>query len=168
MGINYALACGDCLEFIDLHKFSLLEYQSLSLQKVTHLSNRLIAPVTAQQLLNGLESFIPSQQYIEALLPFIRNFIASHQDHFLFLTCDIGEHPWNFGEPQCFEWREIQAVFNYDSQFLPKNLVKDFAFSHWQEVLAYYSEHESWFLDQQLRDERDALRQAFEQEVLTT
>ena len=58
MGINYALACGDYLKFIDLHKFSLLEYQSLSFQKVPDSSNQLIVPVTTQQLLNGLESFI--------------------------------------------------------------------------------------------------------------
>ncbi len=83
----------------------------------------------------------------------------------MFLTCDTGEHPWDFGKPRCYEWREIQAVFNHSSQFLPKNLVKDFNFRHWNEVLEYYSEHTSWFLCEQLKEDREALKQAFEQQA---
>ena len=51
MGTDFALACGDCLEFIALHKWSILEYYSLPSQRVPNLSNQLIVPVTSKQLI---------------------------------------------------------------------------------------------------------------------
>lgn len=179
MGVDYALACRDCLEFIDLHKWSVVEDAAHSLisahrldrepcqnycaQQVPSLSNQPIVAVTVQQVAEALEGVVPHQPYIHELLPFIRSFLAIHKEHFLFLTCDIGAYPWHFGEPQWYQWREIQAVFNFEGQFLPKNLIKDFGFHHWEEVIRYYSEHASWFLHEQMKDEREALRQAFEQ-----
>ena len=53
-------------------------------------------------------------------------------------------------------------------QFLPKNLIEDFGFRLWSEVLEYYSEHQPWFLYEQMKDEREALRQAFDRELLNT
>src|SRR5579883_3160851 len=160
MGVDYALACGDCLEFMDLHKWSILEdagrcliaahglshydYQSFEAQRVPSLSSQPLVPVTAQQLVKALHDFVPHHSYIEELLPFVHSFMTAHQDHFLFFTCDIGERPWCFGEPRCYEWREIWAAFNFDSQFLPKNLVKDFNFHYWEEVLEHYSKRLSW------------------------
>ena len=165
MGIEYALACGDCLEFIALHKWSIVEYRSLPQQKIPSLSNQYIVSVSTKQLHEALDNFVPHQPYIEKLLPFVRNFIASHRNHLLFLTCDLGEYPWDFGEPRYLEWREIQAACSYNGQFLPKNLIQDFGFSHWSEVLEYYSQHQSWFLCEQIKDERELLRQAFEREI---
>ncbi|MEM7593510.1 MAG: hypothetical protein AAF383_18685 [Cyanobacteria bacterium P01_A01_bin.83] len=181
MGTDYAIACRDCLEFIDLHKWSIHEEagrclvaahnlshdpsRSFMPQRIPSISNQLVVPVTAQQLRDCLGDFVPCQPYIEELLPFVRDFIVSHQDHFLFLSCDTGEHPWDFGEPRCFDWREIQAKFNHNGQFLPKNLIQDFGFRYWEEVLEYYLKHKSWFLSEQMRDDLEALKQAFEQEV---
>ena len=167
MGIDYALACGDCLEFIALHKWSILEYRSLPSQKVPSLSNQLIVPVTAKQLVNSLDGFVPYQPYMEQLLPFVNDFVTSHRGHFLFLTCDTGEHPWDFGEPRYLEWREIQAACSYSGQFLPRNLIEDFGFRRWSEVLEYYSEHQPWFLYEQMKDERKALKLAFEKALAT-
>ncbi|MGD1920794.1 MAG: hypothetical protein ACFCAD_19070 [Pleurocapsa sp.] len=167
MGIDYALACADCLEFIDLHKWSIIEYPFLQTQKIPSLSNQVLFPVSSKQLEEALDNFVPYQPYIEALLPPVRSFIKLHQNHFLFLTCDTGERPWDFGEPRYLEWKEIQAHFNYSGQFLPKNLIQDFGFTSWSEVLEYYSQHLSWFLHEQMKDEREALRQAFERELLT-
>ena len=168
MGIDYALACGDCLEFIALHKWSILEYRSLPSQRVPSLSNQLIVPVTARQLVNSLDGFVPYQPYMEQLLPFVLDFVTSHRDHFLFLTCDTGERPWDFGEPRYLEWKEIQAACSYRGQFLPRNLIEDFGFHRWSEVLEYYSKHQPWFLYEQMKDEREALRQAFDKELLNT
>lgn len=165
MGTNFALACGDCLEFVALHKWSILEYYSLPSQKVLSLSNQLIVPVTTQQLDRELDNFTPHQPYIEQLFPVVRNFIASHRGHFLFLACDTGEYPWDFGEPRYLEWKEIQAACSYHGQFLPRNLIEDFGFCHWTEVLKYYSKHESWFLNKQMEEELEELKLTFEREV---
>ena len=113
MGTDFALACGDCLEFVALHKWSILEYYSLPSQ-TSSLSDRLTVPVTSQQLVDGLKDFIPPQPYIEKLLPAVNNFIVSHRSHFLFLTDDVGEQPWDFGEPRYLEWKEIQAECFYN------------------------------------------------------
>ena len=186
MGTDFALACGDCLEFIDLHKWSIVEEAGCSLvryhdrygkadrtqsdsspayqiQWVRQLSNQPLVPLTAKQLIDdGLKDFIPHQPYIEKLVPFVHSFITFHKTHFLFLTCDYGEHPWDFGEPRYLEWKEIQAECSYSGQFLPRNLIEDFGFTKWSEVLAYYSEHESWFLSEQMKEERELLKQVFD------
>ena len=165
MGTDFDLACGDCLEFIDLHRWSIVEaagrslirypdrsgeaYKSQSnssqpcqLQWVRQLSDQPLVPLTANQIIDdGLKNFIPSQPYIEKLQPFVKNFITAHKDHFMFLTCDRGERPWDFGEPRYLEWKEIQAEFSYMGQFLPRNLIEDFGFTEWSEVLKYYSEN---------------------------
>ena len=165
MGIDYALACADCLEFIDLYKWSIVEYQSLPHHEIPSLSNQLVVPVSSKQLTKTLDNFIPQQPYIENLLPTVRSFITSHQNHFLFLTNDTGEFPWDFGEPRYLEWKEIQAAYKSQGQFLPKNLIKDFGFSRCSEVLGYYSQHQSWFLSEQMKEERKALKQAFDREM---
>ena len=67
MGVDYALACGDCLEFIALHKWSILEYRSLPSQRVPSLSNQFIVPVSAEQFVDALDDFVPHQPYIEQL-----------------------------------------------------------------------------------------------------
>lgn len=181
MGVDYALACGNCLEFIDLHKWAIVEdaarclisayhlvhkpYQNYFSQQIPNLSSQPIVAVTVQQVLESLEKFFPDQAYVHQLQPFVRSFLTTHQDHFLFLSCDLGVRPWHFGEPQWHQWREIQAAFKFEGQFLPRNLVQDFGFRRWEEVIDYYSKHEPWFLHDQMRDEQEALRQAFEQVV---
>jgi hypothetical protein len=72
-----------------------------------------------------------------------------------------------FGEPQWYHWREIQAACKFQGQFLPKNLVEDFGFHHWEEVMEYYAKNAPWFLHEQMRDEREALQQAFEQVAIS-
>ena len=42
-------------------------------QKILSLSNQLVVPVIARQLINCLDDFVPPQPYIEKLLPFVRN-----------------------------------------------------------------------------------------------
>ena len=165
MGIDFALACGDCLEFIDLHKWSIIEYFSLPTQRIPSLSNQLLVPVSGRQILDKLNGFKPPQPYIEELLPAVRNFITCHRSHLLFFTYDCGERPWDFGEPRYLEWKEVQGAFNYSGQYLPRNLIEDFGFTNWSEVLEYYLEHESWFLSEQMKNECQALKQAFEQKI---
>ncbi|MEM7762416.1 MAG: hypothetical protein AAF298_30505 [Cyanobacteria bacterium P01_A01_bin.40] len=74
------------MEFIDLHKWSILDQaghflvaahhhrdgksQSFKLQRVPSISNQLLVQVTTQQLIDGLKDFVPPQPYIEELLPF--------------------------------------------------------------------------------------------------
>ena len=165
MGTGFALACGDCLEFIALHKWSIVEYFSLPSTKIPSLSNQPIVPVSDRQILKELGGFEPPQPYIEELLPVVRNFVTCHRLHFLFFTCDYGERPWDFGEPRYLEWKEIQAACSYSGQYLPRNLIEDFGFTEWSEVLEYYSEHQAWFLSKQMKDECEALKRAFEQKI---
>ncbi len=182
MGIDFSLACGDCLEFIDLHKWCIskdlancliADHRSLSgsneyfqAKRFPNLSSRFLLPLTSSQILEMLSNSELNQPYIKELFPFVQNFILCHQNHFLFISCDIGEEPWDFGEPRCYEWRQVQAVFNYHSQFLPKNLIQDFGFLHWKQVLRHYSIHAPWFLHEQFQVNREALKKAFEKEVL--
>lgn len=184
MGVDYALACGDCLEFIDLHKWAIVEdaarclisayhssyepRQNYHAQRIPSLSTQPVVSVTVQQVSEALNEFVPHQPYIQQLLPVVQRFLTVHLDHFLFLTCDLGRRPWHFGEPQWQEWKEIQAAYKFEGQFLPKNLVQDFGFHRWEEVMEYYSKHEPWFLHDQMRDEREALRQAFEQVAIAS
>ena len=165
MGTDFDLACGDCLEFIDLHKWSIVDYDPLSSRRIIELFNQLLVPVTAKQLTQALDNFVPPQPYIEKLLPFVDSFITSHQNHFIFLTCDTGERPWDFGEPRYLEWKEIKTIWMYMGQFLPRNLIEDYGFRRWEEVLEYYSKHESLLLYEQMNEEREALKQAFEKQV---
>ncbi|MEL6440268.1 MAG: hypothetical protein AAFQ80_13550 [Cyanobacteria bacterium J06621_8] len=189
MGTDFALACSDCLEFIALHKWSIIDQAAKCLIKAHYdgfygklqgfpqpnqfkiitkpeLSNQLLVLITAEEITQALENFVPPQPYIEELLPAVLNFVSVHSLHSLFLTCDIGEQSWDFGEPQCFSWKEISVISGYHAQFLPRNLIEDFGFFSWHEVLDYYHQHESWFLHEQLKGDRRQLRQAFEQELL--
>ena len=149
-----------------MHKWSILEYFFLPSQRVPSLSNQLLIPVISdRQILDELDSYTPTQQYIEELLPVVHDFTTKHRSHFLFLTCDYGKYPWSFGEPRYLEWKEIQAAFNHNGRYLPRNLIEDFGFTKWSEVHEYYSAHEPWFLDEQMRENREELKQAFEQRV---
>lgn len=168
MGTDYALACGDCLEFIDLHKWSIVECSSLLPRKIPSLSNQLIFPVNTSKILKSLNNLITSQSYIQALFPSVRDFITCHYHHTIFLTWDVGEYPWEFGEPQYLEWKEIQSGCSYYAQFLPRNLIEDYGFRCWEEVLLYYSKYQPWFLHEQLKQQREALKTAFEQKLFTT
>ena len=165
MGTDFALACGDCLEFIDLHKWSIVKYFSLPSQRLPSLSNQLLVPVSDRQLLLSLEDYVPEQPYIEKLMPVVHDFITSHRSHFLFLTCDYGERPWDFGEPRYLEWKNIRGALGYSGQFLPRNLIEDYGFTKWSEVVEYYAEHESWFLSEQMKEWCEALKQAFEARI---
>ena len=185
MGTNFALACADCPEFIDLHKWSISDQAAKSLVNAHHnkphtseqqnqfkiisntkLSNHPLVFITAEEITKALDNFISHQSYIEKLLPAVKEFASFHRLHSLFLTCDIGEQPWDFGEPNYLAWKEISIISNYHAQFLPRNLIEDFGFFNWQEVLDYYQKYENWFLHEQLRNETEQLRQAFEQELL--
>ena len=76
MGTDYALACTDCLEFIALHKWSIVDYWSLPSTRIPRLSNQPIVPVSTIQLRESLNNFVSPQPYIEKLLPCVDNFIV--------------------------------------------------------------------------------------------
>ena len=52
-----------------------------------------------------------------------------------------------------YKWKEIIAAFDHHARFLPRNLVDDFCFSSWKEVLLFYEEKEHWFLHEQMESE---------------
>ena len=179
MGTDFSLAYGNCLEFIELHKWSIIEdavrclvkahYKTscqsdvFQLQRIPELSNQIVVRVTAEQIAKDLQNFVPCQLYIKKLIPFVHNFSLAHREHLMFLTCDTGDRPWDFGEPRYLEWKEIKSAWMHSGQYLPRNLIEDLGFRCWDEVLQYYSEHESWFLDEQMREWREDLKQAFEE-----
>ena len=121
MSREYCLCCGDCFEFIDLHKWWIIEGIAICFAEGSErdrftkklnlsLSNQAIIEVTAQQLSKSLIKPIPSQPYIIKLLPIVKQFIANHQHHYLFFCCDEGEFPWDIGEPQWQRWKEIPVA----------------------------------------------------------
>ena len=55
--------------------------------------------------------------------------------------------------------------FSYKSRFLPRNLLEDFDFRNWQEVLDFYEQNEPWFLHPQLAEDLGILKKAFEDAV---
>jgi hypothetical protein len=118
--------------------------------------------IQAEQIDQSLCDYTPEQPYIATLIPYVRQFILEHRRHFLFLTCDIGERPWDIGESKRFDWKEIRAAFDHDSRFLPRNLVDDYRLTSWDDVLQFYESGDAWMLHEQMADELDVLRSAFE------
>src|SRR5262249_54495237 len=123
MGVDFHLACADCREFIDLHKWPVVEdtgtflvhayYQPgqypgqlrpeappYPLVDLDTLCKKIL--LTADDIEAALKGEIPDQPYIRELMPVVKEFAARHRGHRLFLSCDMGdpeEDPWWPGRP---------------------------------------------------------------------
>ena len=175
MGTDYSIACIECRLFIDLHKWPVVDELRDKLNdaynhrepgiQIPEISNY---PVVYFDFRKGLsvlstvhkEPFY-NQTYIQKLVNTLKIFLTKHNTHTLILSCDMGAEPWQIGEPVWFQWKEIISAFDFAARFLPRNLVDDFKFSNWEQVIDYYKEHEAWFLHDQLKEQREELKKRF-------
>jgi hypothetical protein len=175
MGTDYSIACVECKLFIDLHKWPVIDELAYALTKSYQqktpkninpgISNYPFAYFNCQMGLKILKTVhkekFYSEIYIKKLTPALKKFLKEHLDHTIIMTCDLGPEPWDMSEPCWFQWKEVIAAFDFNARFLPRNLIDDFKFKSWNEVIAYYEKHEWWFLHDQMAEQREELRKRF-------
>ena len=184
MGVDFHLACGDCCEFIDLHKWRVVEdagrfliqahfgtpqYPDLpplaeSPYPLADLgSNCKKVLVTAEQVQEALAGDIPDQPYIRELTPIVRAFAVRHRGHRVFLSCDLGdpeEDPWWPGRPGFADWLEVPGPFQ-SNHYLPRNLVEVARFQTWPDVLAGMASEWPFEFPESHPEEIEAIRKGF-------
>lgn len=177
MSVDYFIACLGCREFTSLHArqinpkaanallmahglrhgpcggYAHRVNESISSQPIVELESGDLLDVLGHDNANG---------HIDELIPTVGQFADAHRDHQLFITCDIGDLPWDIGEPEWATWKEIGRPEHHYGKFLPRNLIDDFAFASWNDVMTYYEAHELWFLHEQLSRDLASLKAAFE------
>jgi|GEM_PF-2560124 len=186
MGVDFHLACSDCREFIDLHKWEVVndagrllvqahfdspqspdlsprarsQYPLLDLD--SHCKKVL---VKAEQIEEALDGEVPDHQYIKELTPLVRAFAAQNRGHRLFLSCDLGdpeEDPWWPGRPGFAEWLEIPGAFRFH-QYLPRNLIEVAGFKSWSDVLTGMASTWPFEFPESHPEEIEAIRAGFEE-----
>lgn len=186
MGVEFYLACGDCCEFIDLHKWPVVENAGRFLVHAHYEQDRypgqlrpenspypltdLVtrckkALVSAEQIEGALAGDIPDQPYIRELTPVVRAFAARHRGHRQFLSCDLGnpeEDPWWPGRPGFADWLEVPGAFR-NNHYLPRNLVEVAGFSNWHAVLAGMAGAWPFEVAESHAEEMEAIRIGFEE-----
>jgi hypothetical protein len=188
MGVDFHLACGDCREFIDLHKWGAVEDASRFLIQA-HFDTAQYADlpplaespfplvdlgslckkvlVTAEQIEAALGGDVPDQPYIRELTPVVWSFAARHRGHRLFLSCDLGdpgEDPWWPGQPGFADWLAVSGTFPFH-QYLPRNLVELAGFQNWLDVLAGMASEWPFEFPELYPEEIEAIRQGFEERL---
>jgi hypothetical protein len=185
MGVDFDLACADCCEFIDLHKWWVVDNacrfliqahfdtpQFSDLPPIERSLYPLVDQgskckkilVTAEQVEAAVNADIPNQPYIRELTPIVREFAARHRGHRLFLSCDLGdpeEEPWWPGRPGFADWLEVSGPFRFH-QYLPRNLIEAAEFPTWAVVLASLGLEWPFVFAESHRVEIEAIRTAFE------
>jgi hypothetical protein len=175
MGTDYSIACIECKLFIDLHKWPVIdELRGVLINAYLHkgpetiiseISNYPVAYFDCRKGLKVLKTVYKeefySQEYIKKLTHTLKFFLKEHSSHTLILTCDIGPKPWDIEEPVWFQWKEVISAFDHSARFLPRNLIDDFKFSTWDQVISFYEKHEWWFLHDQLAEQREELKKRF-------
>jgi hypothetical protein len=185
MGVDFHLACSDCCEFIDLHKWQVVEdacrfliqahfdtpqypdlpplaecpYPLVDLE--SHCKKGL---VTAEHIESALVHDVPDHSYIRELTPVVRVFAARHRGHRLFLSCDLGdpeEDPWWPGRPGFADWLEVPGAFK-SHWYLPRNLIEVARFQSWSDVLRGMAKEWPFVWAETFPEEVEAIRIAFE------
>ncbi len=185
MGVDFNLACGDCCEFIDLHKWQVVygachilvhahykpnEYPGQLLPEDSPYpfadSDTLCKKifVKADQIDEALAGDVPDQPYIRELTPIVREFAARHRGHRIFLSCDLGDceqDPWWPGRPRFADWLEVPGPFRFDWD-LPRNLIELKGFESWPAVLIGMANEWPFERAEAHAVEMEAIRAAFE------
>ena len=185
--MDHNLACNDCFEFTDLHKWPIDEEAGHVLVKahyqVSGYAAKLYAEQSGYQFLDAntlskkvivssesiraaAEKTDLDHDYIKELKPIILEFTDKHRGHNLFLCCDMGcasEHPWSLHNPDFHHWRQVSGPFN-DEHYLPRNLIELFGAKEWPNLYEKpYSDH----IDADWLDGEDMakLKAAFEKRI---
>lgn len=186
MGVDFHLACSDCCEFIELHKWPVLEDAGRFLVHAHYESGQYPgqlrpedspypfadlgthckkALVTADQIEKALAGDVPDQPYIRELTPIVRGFAARHQGHRMFLSCDLGdpeEDPWWPGRPGFAAWMEVAGPFQFN-QYLPRNLIEVAGFQNWSDVLVGMAQEWPFEFAESHAAEIEAVRAGFDE-----
>ena len=155
MGVDFYLACGNCREFICLHKWPVVDRAGDFLVNAHYEPGKYpgqLRPedspfpfvdletdfkkllITAEQIEDALAFYVPEWPYIAELTPIVRDFAVRHRSHQLFLACDLGgDEPWWPGEPWFEAWLSVPGPCQA-FRFLPRNLVEVASFQTWQEA----------------------------------
>jgi hypothetical protein len=120
--------------------------------------------LAGKDVLEAIDSHQPEQEYIRRLIPVVRQFATSHGEHKLFLACDIGDLPWDLGEPSFTDWKEIPGDC-YFHLYLPRNLIRVHKIRRWEEAVALLQRKCEWILHPQLSKELRTIRTSFEKRV---
>ena len=159
MSTNYYIACIDSFEFIHLHKWPIIDDVGHRLHRgrklaVLYFCASPAVIIDKSDIIESIDSQASEDQqgYIKKLIPFVRDFVSVSGNSHFFITCDIGDLPWEIGSSIWYKWKEVIADFGFESHFLPRNLIDDFKLLTWDEVLEFYKEHDSWMLHEQLED----------------
>ena len=183
MGTDYFIACHLCKEFISLHKWPITDNaRNALLSSFPHLSSHYAlepqspfkpydvdtsspkARLVGKDVLEAIDSYQPEQAYIRRLIPVVRQFATVHSEHQLFLACDIGDLPWEIGEPSFTDWKEIPGDC-YSHLYLPRNLVQVHRIRQWEDALALLQKKCKWILDPQLSEALETIQTSFEERV---
>jgi len=149
MGLEHRLACIECAEFIELHKWStdcmqdfpFLGRDEYKKYSVCHTDRKLILQGISEAE-NGILKQTP-EHWVGKLIPDVRGFLELHGDHTLYIFDDRGDMPWYSDEPEWHRWKEIRGYMTtWNDQFedveLPRNLIDDMNIISWNEALVHY------------------------------
>ncbi len=186
MGIDFAIGCKACKEFITLHKWGVVEaasqflvnsyfdpsdpsydpaystanspYPIEGLDSSSH-----FVLLNSQKVLSALDDTASEPQHIRDLVPMIREFANSHSTHVLFLTCDFDVLPWEpwHVDGNFFQWKEIPHYAGDFHRYLPRNLIEDLKLTSWQEAEEYLKREHDWLP----KDAKGQILEAFEQSL---
>lgn len=159
MGVDFYLACGDCHEFFELHKWSSIYDAGQFLVDACFEPGKypgqrrpedspypfvdrsafcLKLLITAEQIEKALANMESEMDigYIRELRPLVQDFARIHRGHSMSLSCDITDgHPWELDEPDFADWLELKGPFQFH-HYLPRNLIDVDGLRSWDEVLA--------------------------------
>jgi hypothetical protein len=185
MGVDFHLACGDCREFVSVHKWSVVEdagrfliQSHFDTPQYPDLPSLADSPypfadldshckkvaVTSEQIEEALGADVPDQPYIQELAPIVRTFATQHCGHRLFLSCDLGdpeEDPWWPGRPGFAAWLELSGPCSFN-QYLPRNLIDVAGFQKWSDVLSNMAREWPFEFAESYPGEIEAIRTEFE------
>ena len=180
MGVDFALACNDCKEFVDCHKW--VPHEEAGKVLVAHFYPEYGVPVSryvvssidgcpviyvdAPDLLRGISRQAPEHEYIQQLKECLPDFVHTHQRHKIFIACDLGPELWKWDVPPEIwtKWKEVQGFWLYRS-FLPRHLAEDRKLKSWDEARAVLRVEHDWLLHEQADEDLMAIRGAFEKLV---
>ena len=186
MGVEFYLACSDCKEFIELHKWPVVEEAGNYLVHAhyergefdtqlypedspfplcdldTHCKK---IELTSDQILEALTASPPDHEYIHELKPVVQKFASDHEGHSIFLSCDLGdpdEDPWSTTQLGFDDWLEVPGVFHYYAA-LPRNLMEVSKLSTWDDVLEKMQDE--WPFCYHVEEEIESIHSAFERRI---
>lgn len=151
MGTDFKVACEDCFEFLELHKWFPdnelsgrypcdLKYGKYCGSETS--KRKIERAIEATQ--NGLLKEC-SERWIEKLIPYIECFLLVHGSHNLVIYNDCGDMPWYPYEEGWHRWKEIDGPMacwgkEFNDVDLPRNIIDDIGIKTWEDAKKHYEE----------------------------